>query len=201
MVGGDDYQAKYRQLREIIDPWAKLGSRQYLNGTLRIGHVPHIAPEGYLHRLLPPITKCDMEDLQDAIGIEFPVSLSNLLFLHNGLSLFDLHVTIEGRRTSYRRSDMDAMMEQPYDMVLPNTIERPDSAPDELIFIGSLGDERQPVVMWPDGSISLWDTGTDGATASIYADVFDLLVKEAHKAQLLFDSKGRRFDDASRLPN
>ena len=200
-MAGSDYQAKYRQLREIIDPWAKLGSRQYLNGTWRIGHVPHIAPEGYLHRFLPPITKGDMENLQDEIGIEFPVSLSNLLFLHNGLSLFDLFITIEGRRTSYRRSDMDAMMEQPYDMVLPNTLERPDSAPDELIFIGSLGDERQPVVMWPDGSISLWDTRTDSATASIYVDVFDFLVKEAQKAQLLFDSKGRRIDEASRLPN
>jgi hypothetical protein len=64
VAGGDDYQAKYRQLREIIDPWAKLGSRQYLNGTWRIGHVPHIAPEAYLHRFLPPISDEDLEKLE-----------------------------------------------------------------------------------------------------------------------------------------
>lgn len=201
MAGGDDYQAKYRQLREITDPWGRLGSRQYLNGTWRIGHVPHIAPEGYLHHLLPPISNEDLETLQDVIGIDFPTRLCDLLSLHNGLELFDLLICIKGRRTSYRRSDFDAMMEQPFDMVLSNTLERPDSAPDELIFIGCLGDERQPVVMWPDGSISLWDTRTDSATASIYVDVFDLLVKEAQKAQLLFDSNGRRIDEASRLPN
>ena len=183
---------KYKQLREIVDPWSKLGSRQYLNGTLRIGHIPQLAPEGYLHRLLPPISRDDLEALQNDVGISFPVSLRDLLSLHNGLSLFDLKIVIDGRRTSYRRSDIDAMMEQPYDMVLPNTLGRPDSAPDKLIFIGSLGDSRQPVSMWPDGSISLWDTKLDGATDPIYADVFDFLIDEAQKAQLLFDSTGHR---------
>ena len=125
---------KYKQLREIVDPWSKLGSRQYLNGTLRIGHIPHLAPEGYLHRLLPPISRDDLEALQNDVGISFPVSLRDLLSLHNGLSLFDLKIVIDGRRTSYRRSDIDAMMEQPYDMVLPNTLGRPDSEPDKLIF-------------------------------------------------------------------
>jgi SMI1 / KNR4 family (SUKH-1) len=188
-----DLATKYEELRRIIDPWARLGTRKYLNGTLRIGHVPHIAPEGYLHHLLPPISQENLETLQDKIGWDFPESLCELLKIHNGISLFD-HVSVYGKRTSYKRSDIDAMMEQPYDMVLPNTLERPDNAPEELIFIGSLGDDRQLVGVWPDGSISLWDPEKESASRPLYGNVFDFLLRESIKAQSLFDDNGHRID-------
>ena len=186
--------SKYEELRRIIDVWAKLGRRKYPNGTLRIGHVPHVAPEGYLHHLLPPISPENLEVLQDEIGWDFPDSLSHFLKIHNGIDLFSDLVGINGRRTSYKRSDIDAMMEQPFDMVLPNTLERPGNAPEDFIFIGSLGDDRQLVGAWPDGSISLWDAEKELASMPLYGNVFDFLLDESIKAQSLFDDSGRRVD-------
>jgi hypothetical protein len=183
----------YCRLRNIIDAWARLGSRQYANGTLRIGQVPHVAPEGYLHRLLPSIDLESLELLQDEIHSNLPSSVCRFLLIHNGIGLYR-YINIFGRRTSYRRNDIDAMMEQPYDMVSANTIERPDNAPESLVFVGSIGDEKKPVAVWPDGKICLWNVGQEKIVLTSYRSLFEFLLGESLKAERLFDAEGRRID-------
>jgi hypothetical protein len=184
----------YRLLRNVINSWIHLGCRQYANGTLRIGHVPHIAPEGYLHRLLPSISSESLDLLQDEINSDLPLSVCRFLLIHNGIGLYRC-INIYGRRTNFKRSDIDAMMEQPYDMVPLNTVERPDNAPEALVFIGSIGDENQPVAVWPDGKVCLWNIGQEKVEPTPYHSLFDFLLGEALKAEKLFDSRGRRVDN------
>jgi hypothetical protein len=195
LVLSSEYSKKYKALRAIVDPWVRLGAKTYAAGTLRIGHIPHIAPEAYLHRLGPPLDKAGLELLQDEIGRDLHASVCELLLLHNGMDLYSQYVGINGRRTSYQRSDPDAMMEQPFDMVTPNTRERPALAPEELIFIGSLGDERNYVAIWPGGSIAIWLRSQDTLVRTPYQTVFDFLLEEAQRAETLFDKIGHRIDE------
>jgi hypothetical protein len=183
----------YHELRKIVDQWSILGIRRYTGGTLRIGHIPHVAIEGYLHLLLPPISDQGIEALKTETGLDIPYSLQRLLKIHNGIEIFD-YVTLFGLRTSYKRSDMDAMMEQPFNMVTPNTKERPDAAPSDFLFVGSLGDDRLKVGLWPDGEVGYWDKKTQTVVPSGYYNVFEFLLEETRKAERLFDEKGRRID-------
>ena len=189
-----EIQKKYRAFREVIDPWSRLGTRKFTGGTLRIGHIPHCAPEGYLHALFAGLEDSELRDLQNEIDREFHKTLQKLMRLHNGMNLFNGQLSVYGLRTSYRRSEIDMMMEQPFDMVQLNTMERPDFAPGRLVFIGSIGDDRQRIAMNADGSIGIWDGREAKLREPMYESAFDLLVEEVRRMNRLFDRAGRRID-------
>jgi hypothetical protein len=186
----------YSELLILVDRWRALGVKRYLGGTLRVGHIPLVAPEAYLHDLLPPISDQGRDILEAEIGLDFPDSLGRFLKIHNGIGLFR-YISIFGWRTSYNRSDMDAMMEQPFSMITPNTKECPDAAPNDFLFVGSLGDERLKVGLWPDGEVGYWDKKTQTVILSGYDNVFEFLLQEARKSEKLFDNNGYRVDDPS----
>jgi hypothetical protein len=187
-------QKLYNDLLSHLKSWEYLGSRCYPNGTLRIGHIPHLAPEGYLHDVFPSLSETELQVLEKEIGLPLPSSFARFLRLHNGMNIFDL-VLIEGLRTSYARSNIDDMMEQPYDIVMRNTLSRPIEAPKDVVFVGALGDQRQPVALRPDGKVSLWLDKNNELSPAIYDDIFEFALKETMKAEVQFDRAGKQ------LPN
>ena len=189
----------YAKLRTLIDPWNRLGSKRFPAGTLAIGHVPHVAPEAWLHLLMPPLDQDGLEVLQDQINRDFPSDLKRLMLLHNGMGMFSDLISIYGLRTSYQRSNMAAMQEMPFDMVRPNTLERPRNVPDDLIFFGSFDYALASVAIEPDGTISVWSKPRELLSRRVYRSLFDFLITEAVKANRRFDASGRDSDYPSML--
>jgi hypothetical protein len=184
----------YAKLRGLIDPWNRLGSKKFPAGTVAIGHVPHVAPEAWLHCLMPPLDQDSLEVLQGEIDRDFPSDLKQLMLLHNGMRLFNGLISVYGLRTSYQRSNMDAMQEQPFDMVRLNTLERPRNVSDELVFFGSIAYALESVAIKPDGTVSVWSKPRNLLLRRVYRSLFDFLVAEAVKANQRFDKDGRDND-------
>jgi hypothetical protein len=86
-------------------------------------------------------------------------------------------------------------------MVQLNTMERPDFAPSRLVFIGSIGDDRQRIAMNADGSIGIWDGRRAKLREPMYESVFDLLVEEVRRINGFFDRAGRRIDSQDCIPS
>jgi hypothetical protein len=67
--------------------------------------------EAYLHTLFADLEDNELRDLQNEINREFHMTLQELMRLHNGMNLFNSQLSIYGLRTSYRRSEIDLMMQ------------------------------------------------------------------------------------------
>ena len=114
-----DYLDRVHQLMESYD---YLGRRVLPDGTRLIGHVPHVAPEAYLHVIFPRLSTEQVAEIGNRTGIPVPVVLASFLERVNGLRLFS-KLFIDGLRRSYSRSGDDAW--QPFAMETPNVDERP----------------------------------------------------------------------------
>ena len=194
-----DEQRKYSELRTMVDSWMRLGEKNYSDGTRWIAHTPHRAPEAYLHQLFGPLDTKTIDDLQNQLKYHFPESLKHFFLLHNGLGLFCGFVDVYGLRRSWGRTNMLEIAQQPYSIMTPNVEARPYAAPDEVLFVGSLGDDYDLAGIYPDGVTALFDRQSGVPKDKTYANVFDFVLEEAKAALPLFDDFGRRLDQSDLL--
>src|SRR5262245_35891125 len=119
----------------LLEASSDLGVRVLDNGTRLIGHVPHVAPEAWLHIIFAPLSLTQVAQVEHEIATSLPEPFGDFLRRSNGLSLFSDSLSIHGLRSSYARSG-DAVW-QPFSIVTPNVPERPRSAGPSLVFVGS----------------------------------------------------------------
>ena len=144
-------------------------------------------------------SKVFIEVLQNQLGQFIPDNFCRFLSLHNGVGVFTMYINIDGMRGSWTRTDLQLAAQQPFSILTSNVDRRPAKAPDDMLFIGSLGDKRDLVAMMPDGEVSLWSQDASSIPPRRYESVFDFLLTETRKARLLFDDKGRRRDGSDIL--
>lgn len=171
-----------------------LGEKAYADGTRWIAHTPERAPEAYLHQFYGPLSPNEIKDLEDELGGVFPASFSNFLELHNGIGLFANYINIYGLQRRRTRTDMTVAAQQPFSIFTPNGNERPKTAPDSLIFVGSIGDERNLLAALQDGRLLIWNEARSTDAPILYSSVFTFLAEQARLAKPLFDRMGRRRD-------
>lgn len=183
----------YREVRALVDQWRSLGCKTYPDGTEWIGHTPHRAPEAYLHQLYAPLDATRVRQLEIEILRHLPDSFRCFLMHHNGIGLFANYINVYGLRNSWSRTNFAEAGQQPFSILVPNIKRRPHSAPDDMIFLGSLGKDRRLVGARPNGGVFLWesDNTLSGAVKS-YSSVFTFLLEEAIEAAALFGPDGRR---------
>ena len=194
----DCEQRLYVQLLSYLKSWEYLGSRTYAAGTRRIGHIPHVAPEGYLHQIFPPLDADGVRQLKASLDVGLPHSFERFLHRHNGINIFG-YLSIYGLRTSYKRDDIDVMMEQPFDIVSSNTDEFPIGVPEGYLIVGSFGDGCIPVSLNPEGEVFLVDVENNVLEKNSATNIFEFLLDETMNAAKLFDQKGRRLDRSDLL--
>jgi SMI1-KNR4 cell-wall len=182
---------QYAELRSMVDEWKRCGERVYPDGTRWIGHTPDRGPEAYLHQLFAPLDEESIGDLEDELSYDFPGSFLRFMQIHNGIELFANHINIYGKRRSWNRTNDVEAAQQPFSILTPNVYERPDDAPKNLLFIGSLGDERKLVCVLPSGQVQRWDKVSSSTKKETYPSVFNFLLIEARKVRRLFDDLGR----------
>jgi hypothetical protein len=112
-----------------------LGERWLPNGALLLGHVPHIAPEAYLHSIFPGLDADGIGQLEAEIGRKLPESLKDFYGRCNGIHLFCGSLSIFGLRDPFL-DGVAGDIGQPFSMRIPNVDERPSDVDDSFVFFG-----------------------------------------------------------------
>ena len=178
----------WRRVAEVIESATRLGTRCTPSGARLVGHVPHVAPEAYLHVMFAPLDERDIAQLETGVGRPLPQAYRAFLRLTNGLSLFSDSLSIYGlRRTHARRGD-DVW--HPFSAVPPNTGERPPGLPPGAVVVGSYGDDGSTVHMLPDGTVRM-SRRDDSTPLRHWPELLGMLADEAVRMASFFDGEGR----------
>jgi hypothetical protein len=175
---------------ETMNQYTHLGTRILGNGTTLIGHVPHLAPEAWLHTIFTPLNSEELNQVASAVGGKIPSVFASFLLRCNGLRLFSCSVTIDGLRTSFARTG-DAVW-QPFSIRTPNVDERPRWAKPTFFFVGGY--------QW-DGSLLYLDNSnqqvfrcrTKSSKVLTEWPSFEVMLEtETQRLAQLFDQEGRQ---------
>jgi hypothetical protein len=159
------------------------------DGTVLIGHAPHIAPHAWIHGIYPVLNDIEISDIESMVKNKIPTSYRNfLLHSSNGLSLFLDTLSLYGLRKKIGRDVENAW--QPYSIITPNTIERIGDAKSNHFFIGGYN--------W-DGSLLYIDTKTEKvhrcsnesvSPLNTWDNFEEMITSEVSRIILLFDEDG-----------
>jgi len=184
---------------DILKSYNCLGERHLEDGTLLIGHAPHIAPQAWLHCIYPPLSDKELCDLENELNESMPDSYRLFLKNTNGLNVFNTTFNLYGLRKNYKRDVVSVW--QPFDILTPNRLERPGNAKRNFLFIGSYN--------W-DGSLLYIDRNfgnvhvcnrDDSTSLFQWANFDEMLDSEIKRVVTLFDDKGKTYnEDKSTLP-
>ena len=177
---------------QVIEAARHLGSRTLEDGTELIGHVPHVAPEAWLHIIYAPLSQARVEDVSIQIGRPVAKEYQSFLQRMNGLSLFSGELSLFGLRSDFRRTG-DAVR-QPFSIRTPNTVERPRDADEALVFIGSYFDDGSMLYIDPHTSEVHRCSRTSVESLNRWKSFFVFLDSEAERLATLFDVEGRMID-------
>lgn len=192
---------KYREIKELIYKFEKLGLGNSSDGAILIGKAPHLGSEAWLNEIFPTLDKIEIESLEDQLKTEIPQEYKKFLKeFSNGLMILTATLSLYGLRRQLTR-DPKANSRQPFSPVSANLYERPNNAKNSYFFIGSY--------QW-DGSRLYIDKETNlvhcceryDATSKIQWDSFhEMLTSELKRLYTLYDNQGKEIDeDQSTLP-
>jgi len=174
------------------------GFRQLPNGARLYGHVPHIAPEAWLHELHAPLAKQDITELERRIGKDFPAQLRDFFLSANGVDLFSDALSVFGKRTSYVRSGDESR--QPYCIVTANTLDRPTHAKNSHIVVGSYRNDGSLLFVDNESGETFRTKTRSKKVLNRWDDFWGMLVDEANRLSSLFDGEGRRLSEGPTTP-
>jgi len=183
---------RFQQILEIINEAKTFGARTLDDGTQLIGHVPHVAPEAWLHKVFPALDQSSITQLEThVLPHKIPATYRNFLTTcSNGLGLFSGSLALYGLRRNYVRTG-DAVW-QPYAIETPNTYERPRDASHSLFFIGGYD--------WDGSRLYLENEKTfrcarhSSKPLNEWSDFWEMLTSEVRRLSRLFDQQGRQKD-------
>lgn len=175
----------------FTDQAKAFGHRVLPNGTELVGHVPHRAPEAWLHELFAPLAATEVAAWEQALGGPLPPALRTFYAHHNGLNLFSTALALHGRRHTYERTGDAAR--QPFDWQDLNRRPPGGAAPDRL-FLSRYGDGS---VLWLDlhaHTVHRWTT--DAGAVQEWPGFEAMLVAETQRLATQFDALGRSLPEA-----
>jgi hypothetical protein len=177
------------RVMQVIDSYRHLGERALPNGTRLVGHVPHVAPEAWLHSVFAPLRTDDVREVEWLLGRPIPAVFATFLSRSNGIRLFSDSLSIDGLRRSFIRVGDEAR--QPYSIMTTNRDERPRYSKHSYLYIGGYS---------YDGSL-LYIDETDmrvyrcrkksAKPLNSWASFEEMLESEANRLSDLFDRNGR----------
>jgi hypothetical protein len=184
---------------DLLRRFNYLGEKTLKDGTLLIGKAPHIAPLAWLHTIYPSLAEEKISLLEKQIKNKIPESYKDFLRVTNGLNVFNTTLSLYGFRSSYNRTSEDVW--QPFDIVLPNTLERPVNASKNIFIIGSYDwDGSYLYIDVNDNRVYLCDR-EDITPLYEWKNLDEMLNDEINRLICLFDKQGRELQpDKSTLP-
>lgn len=183
----------------VLFKYKSLGDKILENKTHLIGKAPHIAPEAWLHTIYPPLSSTDIGSLEKELHKPLPVEYRTFLEHTNGLNVFNTTLYLFGLRRNYNR-DLDNVW-QPFDIILPNTIEAPPNIKENVCIIGGYDwDGSYLYINSTDGSVHLCKR-RDSKSIFNWKSFPEMLESEVKRLVTLFDGNGQEINpDESTLP-
>lgn len=182
----------FHQVLDIVWRARSMGERTLQNGTQLVGHVPHIAPDAWLHLIFAGLDKAGIDQVEHQLGIQLPADFDWFLRRANGISLFSGSLSVYGLRESYARSG-DAVW-QPFAIDVPNTLERPRDAKDSALFVGGYRSDGSRVYIDTDSSRVYRCSRDTVKPLNEWPSFLEMLASEAKRLSQLFDDNGRKLD-------
>lgn len=182
-------------LMKVVNQFRSLGTQELSTGVVLIGHVPHVAPEAYMHVLYPPLDASQISTIEHALGRQLPIELKTFYQRLNGVQLFSYTMWINGLRFSYVRSGEEAW--QPYSIITPNTVERPEDADDSLVFFGGYRWDGSSLCMRSDSPAVYRCAPGTSVPLNKWRSFDEMLISEIDRLSGLFDTRGRRLDESA----
>jgi hypothetical protein len=172
----------------IIRKAEKYGVQNLENGARFLGHVPHVAPHAWLHRVYPPLQDWQRDRVELELGYSLPDAFLDFLSMTNGITLFSCALSIYGFRGDYERLTPDPW---PFDIISPNEFERPKGTPESHLIIGGY--------TWSNGRLAmLTENGEivvspmDGYRAlKRWGSLDEWFLAEVERLSIMFDDVGR----------
>lgn len=190
----------YYEILGLLKKFDYLGEKTLGDGTHLIGKAPHIAPLAWLHTIYPPLSEEEISILEGQINNKIPKSYKDFLLLTNGLNVFNTTFSLYGLRKNYNRTTEDIW--QPFDIILPNTIEKPDHATHNTFIIGSYDWDGSYLYMNTESERVFMCDREDITPLYEWESFREMLEKEVKRLVGLFDKQGRELlPDHSTLPN
>jgi len=184
----------FEQVKEVVYQYIHLGEKVLSTDAILIGHVPHMGPEAWLHKLFPPLTYQDIEELENAVQHNIPAPYKEFLLLYgNGIRIFSDSFNLYGLRKLLGRGT-DETSAQPYPLDIPNTVERPKKANKEYLFIGGYSWDGSKIYI--DGMTNkvYYCARRDATPLYEWNSFEEMLVSEVLRIQKHFDKDGKRID-------
>ena len=175
---------------DIIEHAKSFGFRQLESGARLYGHVPHVAPEAWLHQVYAPLSEQGVISVEEKLSLTIPKDLRQFFHLANGIGLFSVAVSIYGKRTSYVRTGDHAW--QPFCIVSANTVERPSHAKPSQIVVGGYREDGSLLFLdLEDGSVFRTKSRSK-KVLNRCQDFCTMLTDESCRLSGLFDADGHK---------
>jgi hypothetical protein len=181
----------------VLERWSHLGTRLTSLGVRQIGHVPHVAPQAWLHEIYWPLTDLEITGLDGTLPSPLPRQFCEFLAITNGLNLFSGALAIYGIRRTYEGIGDRAV--QPYDLALHNFPgDRPQGASPSMVMIGGYSHDGSR--LFYDASISseaiLRTPRRQFHIINQWDNFWTMLHDEVNRLSIMYDDKGRQIDPA-----
>lgn len=191
--------SEWMLLLNELSRWSVLGERELENGTRLLGHVPHVAPDAWLHLVFSPLSDSEIAVLEDQIGHSLPLAVADFYRHSNGLLLFSGSLSIDGLRGVNSRSGDAAW--QPFSIHTANCLERPSGAPVDWVYFGSYAEDGSQVVV-DAGSERVYHCDRGSIDPKLeWHSIHDFLRGELRRLSTYYDETGRlTIPNPQRLP-
>ena len=188
----------FETVLQIIDTAKSTGFRQLASGAKLYGHVPHVAPEAWLHQLYAPLSEQDIDSVEGRIGQTIPRVFRDFLHLTNGIDLFSGSLSIYGKRSSYARTGDEAW--QPFCIVTANTLDKPIHAKPWQLIVGSYRSDGSLISLDVRDGTAFRTRARSAKVLNRWVDFWAMLSGESNRLSTFFDSHGRKVVDGPTTP-
>ena len=175
-----------------LENYSFLGKEILSNGRHLIGRAPHIAPQAWLHKFGAGLNEKEIIELELEIKIPIPSEFRKFLKLTNGLNIFVSAFCIYGKRNNYIRNIENSW--QPFDIVTPNTFERPKNAKRSNLFVGTYSWDGSGVYIDVETGKVHYHKRFDATSLLEWDNFGEMLSSEIERIIALFDKNGIKID-------
>lgn len=180
----------FLKLMDMINSAREFGYERNPNGAELYGHIPHIAPFGYLHLTYPGLQPFEMDRLVQQIHREIPPEYSWWLRRSNGFTLFEGALSFYGLvREFSRRLDN----RQPYDLYLEGELQRRVLKQGKTLFFFGGANNVNGFRFYLDKRTGAVHRCSRSSAAPLqsWPGIAQLIVEEVPRLAGLFDKTGR----------
>lgn len=186
-------------ITEAISSWKHLGYQRFPNGTELVGHVPHVAPEAWFHKVYAAKESFDVRKYYGGeVNRINEYSYFDIFNEFNGINLFSGAFYLFGNRENYNR-DWKVAIAQPWDFSNGLHSNEEYGIPEYAIIIGGSHSLPDGIYFFETigGNISAVDRSIPGKIMYKWPNMENFLNREISRLCKIFDADGRPTDSLS----